>query len=463
MLGIAVPLTALLLSVLLVLLPPAGNVQAQPGDESAEEAVIGMYRYRLSQDVLPAGVEMAYDIADSADSFAANYVLLPPSDPRPAQALLAPLVSSGFVVRYGQVLRFEDGDTTRDLDYRVVLFRDAAGAAKALRDPSLATYIQKDDQLEPAAAPSLGEEAFRYRYIRPLEGSYRTDDLIIWRRGRLAFLVFGEVPPPTTPDASVPLQLARRADAFLARQPQPPTFGPSASYLPSAARRLDLLQQLATRLLPDGAFAPLETEGGAITVSNPFLQALAQGADALGGPRPVLDLLVTRERRITGLSQNFLPSEGAGPRPEVALGYEVYADSDGAGEAVRETGYEVGLHVYQQFDVVPSVASFEEIPPFLTLDTTSRLLKHTFENDGEPFDVVTMRWRRGAVGLFASVIVDAGADYKPLLRQAVEQLDATYVGNPLPGAAVSQPISPTLVPSPSARPPAQAPAQLPRR
>ena len=71
-----------------------------------------------------------------------------------------------------------------------------------------------------------------------------------------------------------------------------------------------------------------------------------------------------------------------------------------------------------------------DVTSFITVgDQTRTMTSRITLDDGSVADFTSVRWRRGAVELFADV-VNAGTENGALIRKAVESLDDAYTSQP---------------------------------
>lgn len=438
------PLQLLLAALLLLpLAAQAPAVRAQAVSESAEEATVFLQAYRFPDELLPAGYVHAYDVAWTNETEAFDDAINEPVDPRPASEILGQFEQAGRVVRLISLYTNPVTKDAADLWYNVVLFRDANGAAQALQSPGLAESVKANDRLTRVAPPGAGSglTVYKVEKLNPAGEVAGRNDLVLWQRGRVVFAL-AAVGGSAAVDALVPEAIASAGKAMpgLAALPPPPTaFTPAADYLPPVAKRFELLHSLQERLLPPEAFP--DFSGPEIdSHTNPELLNEASAAVApISDVASYRDVLVNRERRILGLGAEFkTPAERANPvasgSPAFTIGYHVYADPAGATEAVNAAPAEVALRLYQEQVSVPAPPVLGELSPPVKVGEQSRALRGSFQVDGLPVEITTVRWRRGAVELYSSALVAAGQDPTELLRRVVTQLDAAYVANPLPGS-----------------------------
>ena len=146
------------------------------------------------------------------------------------------------------------------------------------------------------------------------------------------------------------------------------------------------------------------------------------------------------ERRLLGVVKEFQSADRvaspAGSRfPSVSLGYHLYADAAGAAEALNAPLPELLLRLSEENDLVEArKLPLREIPPTGAPGEQARALSgHVKLDDGIEVEVLGLRWRRGAVELFAMTAVAPGVDAAALLRRVIELHDWAYVARPLPG------------------------------
>jgi hypothetical protein len=268
--------------------------------------------------------------------------------------------------------------------------------------------------------------------------------MIAWQRGRLVFTVsaFGA---PDTANAALPalVELAARAEIRIVSQPAlPENMPPTSPYLGTAAQRLELYKALADRQIPGDTFGAAQKSDGVSAIPNALFVLDSQIADpSLTNPRLVADRLLTSERRILGTNQQF----GAdGPKdgpvsttfPRVSVGYHLYADADGAREAMGASAAELSLRLNEEIYLLnePTKQVMSDTTSATSLGEQTRTLTgHVMVDDGTHILVTSIRWRRGAVELFADVAVVDGTDPGDLIQTATSQLDAVYTSRPLPG------------------------------
>ena len=80
----------------------------------------------------------------------------------------------------------------------------------------------------------------------------------------------------------------------------------------------------------------------------------------------------------------------------------------------------------------PTPTLQEVTPPLRLGEETRALVGWVRFDDGLAVELTTLRWRRGAVELYADAAVAAGADLGELLSRLAEQHDTAYAANPLP-------------------------------
>ena len=430
-------LRALLLSALVVLgltMQTAAVSLAQPVVEAnAETATLELLPYLLQESDLPGAYE-----SDATRGFTNEAQVFDYDDSRPIETLLAPMEAAGRVVVLRQFfVDFGDPDAA-EIRFSVARFRTAQGAALALQDPSLISLVMEDEVLEPVAErPALGNGSARYRTaLQDADGDLVIDRLV-WQRGPLVFVLLTQGAPEAVADLMLGIDaIALNADERYAALPPAGPITPAPAYMPSGPTRLALYQALRDRLLAaDALVGFLDAYYGVIP--NPILLLDAQEADEpIAGPEAMLARLEA-ERRVLGLVQVFEASEATavpeGSRfPTLAVGYHLYADAAGAAEALGASAEEVALRFYQEpgspFPALTEVAS-----PVALGEQTRAFTGRVRFGDGVEVDVMTLRWRRGAVELFADAMVAVDADPVPALVQIAEQLDAAYQADPLPG------------------------------
>jgi hypothetical protein len=363
--GRALPL--LLLAAICGLAAPLGSYvtrsasaqTAPPAEESAELAALVLQPYRIRADELPAGYFISYTSALTNEAQALEYGTVPPRDPRPAEALLGPLVASGRVVGLRQLVEHERDPAAVGFVFITTLFSASAGAAEALRDPSLSTFVQETDALVAIPAPPLGDGAAVFQIDRRGADDERRH-AVVWRRGRLAFLL-AATGDPAAVATSVPTTsaLAARIDARLAGLPPLADWlGAPPPYLPASAGRLELYKALVDRTLADDSSGPDFSSLGVATLGNPLLLNDVDTAEApVSDGRALYERIVGAERRLLGVVKEFQSADRvaspAGSRfPSVSLGYHLYADAAGAAEALNAPLPELLLRLSEENDLV---------------------------------------------------------------------------------------------------------------
>ena len=184
---------------------------------------------------------------------------------------------------------------------------------------------------------------------------------------------------------------------------------------------------------PNSGYQPLvDTIGNAELLNDGPRLAEAPISD----PAVLRERLLERERRILGIHKEYLPvPEAADPPdtrfPSLASGYHLYADADGAREALAASATEIALRMIEAIPV-PTPTLGEITPPLRLGEETRALTGRVRFDDGLEVEVTTLRWRRGSVELYADVAAAAGADLGELLVRLAQQHDAVYAANPLP-------------------------------
>ena len=120
----------------------------------------------------------------------------------------------------------------------------------------------------------------------------------------------------------------------------------------------------------------------------------------------------------------------------MSVGHHLYADVGGAREAVGASTAEISLRMNEEIYLLnePTKQVMTDTTSAMILGEQTRTLTgRVMHDDGTEVQVTSVRWRRGAVELFADVAVMAGTDPGDLIQKAVEQLDAAYTSRPLPG------------------------------
>ena len=458
---------AYLLASLAGLNPAVARAQSAD-EEGADEATLALQIYRVPDDALPPGWILDSMHAYTNEAQALEHAALVPPDPRPTEAVLQPLQESGRVLLLRQLFIQPEVDVADAVDVRfsVGLFRTAQGAAQAVQDPALMGFMPPYFDVAEQDAPSLGEAAAGVRLTEVDEEgevAFRAHQ-VIWHRGRVAFLLSLQGENADAVDAARGMghELAQQFDTWIAGRPALPTsVGAPPAYQPSTQERLRLYRALVDRLLPDESFPDLEPFG-IDTVTNAEMINDASLADApVNTPRAAYDRVVRSERRVLGVRRSWESSgERATPPetrfPELTVVYNLYADADGAREALSASVAELGLRAFEE--ISPTATGFQEIAPPIDLGEQTRAIRasHTFP-DGVEIDVYSVHWRRGAVELAAGLAVAAGSDPGELWSLA-RRHDAAYAANPL----LAPPAAP-IMPAGSSSAPAQAPVQVPGR
>jgi hypothetical protein len=250
---------------------------------------------------------------------------------------------------------------------------------------------------------------------------------------------------PDVANAALPTlaELATRAEVRIANQASLPIqLTPSFPYLGTPARRLEQYKLLADRQLPDDAFGAVMTTDGVEALSNSLFILDSQIADpSISEPRFLINQLLKREQRILGANKQF---DADGPEggpisttyPRVSVGHHLYANAAGAREAMEASAPELSLRLNEELYVLnePTRQVMNDTTSAMSLgDQTRTMTGQVLLDDGTEILVTSVRWRRGAVELFADVAVVAGTDPGDLIQKAVEQLDAAFTSRPLPG------------------------------
>lgn len=416
-------------------------------EESSEAATAGLFPLLMPDAEAPAGY--TFDFTRAFDNAAATleHLTVEPTDPRQPGEILGVYESAGRVVRLLQGLEPVDPDSAAGLRVNTILFRTPEGAARALQDPSLALFVTPLEQVTPMDAPALGEGSAGFRVdYRGTSGELEDRaNAVVWRQGRLAFSVLSYGTPEQA-DAAMPLvlELARKQQARVAALPTPPaTFGAPPAGMPAAQARVEWYRQLADRVLPDeAAGANLESQGVS-SISNAIMVLDARdAAPSLQDPMTVVDRLLAREHRVVGVSKSYQPVEGMSDPPDtrfpdISVGYHLYADAAGATEALAAPTDEIALRMSEEIAIGDSRdVQLADVAIATQVGDQMRALGGAFTTtDAEPITLalVSIRWRRGPVELFVDVAALPTIDMTALTAQLVEQLDATYAANPLPG------------------------------
>ena len=163
--------------------------------------------------------------------------------------------------------------------------------------------------------------------------------VLSWQRGRLVFSVVASGPPDEMVTALPMLvDLATRADTRIASQP--PGHDCQGAGTPSAAQRLARYKDLVPRLPDDEAFGEEMHSTGVSAIPNALIVLDSQIADARSTTRGSSRTgLHTVEKRLLGVSKRFEPEDSdakdpATTFPAVTVGYHLYADQNGAREAL---------------------------------------------------------------------------------------------------------------------------------
>jgi hypothetical protein len=437
---------------LATLAPLSTGVLAQPAtEESTEDATILLMPYLYAPSDVPAGYTLDETTAYPPEAQAFEAVMIPPPDSRPMGTILNMFTDTGRIIRLRQGFASDDEDAP-DLALVIAAFRDNQGAAGALTNPGLLEFVQPDAQVASLATPALpfavdGAAAFTIDQTLDVDAGPERTVMLAWQRGRLAFSVTATGEPDSiTPALLVNLaEMATRTDTRAASQPAlPAQFPMSPAFMATAQRRLELYQALADRLLPDDALgADYNTNQGVSAIPNALMVLDSTIAEApVNDPKFVKDRLLTSERHILGVSKRFQPAntdddDPATQFPAVAIGHHVYADADGAREAFGAPVSEMRLRINEEVYLLndPKRQPFSDATPTLSLGEQTRTMTARIKlDDGPSIDVTSVRWRRGAVELYANVAVVAGKDASALVRQVVEGLDAAYTKQPLPGS-----------------------------
>lgn len=422
---------------------------AQPAAEpSPEETTILLLPYLFPASEAPAGYGLTATTGYSSDAAAFDAVMLTPPDPRPMEEVLAFHTSVGRIVRLYQGFEHTDDADAPELAFVVAAFASPDGAATAPRDASRLLFFLPDATVTSIEAPALGtavDGAAGYVIDQPGDeesGPERTV-VLAWQRGRLVFsvLAFGA---PDAATAALPAlaELAARSETRIAGLPALPAELPGApSFMPPAERRLDLYKSLAERLPADDAFGADMATLGAQSISNALIvldspRAAAPASD----PRFVADRLLTSERRILGVGKQFDPADSDPDTPStlyptISVGYHLYADADGAREALGASPAEIALRVNEETYLLndPTRQAVADTTSVLSRGEQTRALTGWVTlDDGTEIELTTVRWRRGAVELYANVAGAVGEDVGDLLRAGVERLDGAYSSRPLP-------------------------------
>jgi hypothetical protein len=435
---------------LLAMLAPgsAGVVGAQPTrEESPEEATILLLPYLLPTDDVLTGYTLSTTLAYPNEAEAFESVMIPPPDPRGMEAIFSQFANAGRVVRLRQGFENLDDKNAPEIGFVIAAFRDPQAASRAVNDPRLLVAVLPDAQIAAFTAPTFGtgiDAVAAHTVDQTFDekiGAQRSM-LLVWQRGRL---VFTTVATGSTEVANGSLlnlvDLAARADTRIASLPAFPTeISPSPAYMPSAAQRLRAYQALADRLPVDDALGETVELFGVASIPNTLIVLDSRIADApVSDARFVKNRLMDDERRVLGIAQRFSgahpdPSVPASSYPGVAVGYHLYADAAGAQEAFMAPNAEMALRINEEIyllnDPTRQIVT-DEMSTTTIGDQTRMMTSHITLDDGTEVDFTTLRWRRGAVELFADVVNLAGTDNSALINKAVESLDAAYTSQPV--------------------------------
>jgi hypothetical protein len=436
-----------------VVVVTATPTRAQSAEESPEEATVLLLPYLLQPTDAPAGYTLTETTAYPSEAEAFEAVMVPPAHPRPMEALLTQLVNAGRIVRLRQGFENLDDPNAPAMSFAIAAFGTREQATSARNDPSTLLILQPDASVAAIATPPLsiavdnavdGVSAFLIdETFDEEEGPQRTG-LIAWQRGRLVFTVatFGS---PDVVGAALPAlaELVARAEVRISAQPAlPDQITPGPAYMATAARRLELYKLLADRQVPDDLFGAGLKPDGVEALPNALIVLDSLIADpSLRDPRLVADRLLRSERRILGANKQFdAVSQADDPDsatyPRVSVGHHLYADADGAREAMGASAAEISLRMNEEIYLLnePTKQVMADTTSAMSMgDQTRTLTGRVMLDDGTEVQVTSVRWRRGAVELFADVAVVAGTDPGDLIQKAVDQLDAAYTSRPLPG------------------------------
>ena len=156
----------------------------------------------------------------------------------------------------------------------------------------------------------------------------------------------------------------------------------------------------------------------------------------------VVDRLLAREHRVVGVAKSYQPVEGTSNPPntrfpDISIGYHRYADVAGATEALQATTDVIALRMSEEIAIGKSRdIQLADVAVATQMGEQAGALGGAFStSDAEPVAValVSIRWRRGPVELFVDVAALPTVDMTALTAQLVQQLDAAYLANPLPG------------------------------
>jgi hypothetical protein len=439
------------LSLFALLAPLTTSVLAQPSDEeSTEEATILLMPYLFRPADAPAGYVLSTTEAYPNEAEAFEAVMFPPPDPRGMDALLTMFTQSGRIVRLNQGFESDDDDSAPALAFKVAAFKDASSAGRALQDPGLLMFMAPGATVTAVTAPTFGTGIDAVA-AQTVDQTFDEDTgversvVLSWQRGRLVFSVVASGPPDEVATALPMLvDLATRADTRIASQPAfPATIARGPEYLPSTAQRLMRYKDLVPRLPDDEAFGEDMHSTGISAIPNALIVLDSQIADApVNDARFVQNRLHTTEKRLLGVSKRFEPADSdeddpATTFPAVTVGYHLYADQNGAREAVGSSAAEIALRMNEEVYILndPKQQAVTDTTSAMTVgDQTRTMTGRANLDDDTELQITTVRWRRGAVELFANVVVPAGTDSAPLVSKAVQSLDAALTSMPMAGS-----------------------------
>jgi len=435
-----------------VLTAPPASVQASPhaqdsGEENTERATVGLSGSLFTDKTTPPGYSLSTSVAYPNDAEAFDDVMIPPPDPRPMEDLFHHLDQSGRVLRLRQDMESDDDDSAPELRYAVILFDDAEHAAAGLKDPSVLDFVVPDAQVGSLSAPSLGDGSVGYTIdeTRDPDAGPERALLIAWRRGRVVYTA-SAITAPDAAEAAQPavLDLANRADKIAdADYRTPDRFRPpTPEYMPSPAMRLALYRAAAEALVDDDAMGDALASTGVNSIPNALLildvQRNVRGwNDMLAEQRQLQDV----EHHILGVSKEF-DQANADPKspisqyPSISVGYHVYADDDGAHQAVAQARpEEISLRMNEEITLLNDPAMqqvTDPVSPRPALPFEMRYLEgHTTLKDGSNLDLLTVRWHLGGVELFVDTAVPAGTDSRVLVNKGIRELGMAYKAHPI--------------------------------
>ena len=218
------------------------------------------------------------------------------------------------------------------------------------------------DTVTSREVPKLGEESVGFRNdFKVVEGQDPgRSNIVAWRRRRVVWVV-AAVGTPETSDAAIPMALDRpwytmpawRRSRRSRRSPRP-----GRPRCPTRRHGSTLYQGLNDRLLGGYPFVePSDTVGTSAIPNAMLLLDSRHVAGALADATALLRArLVDQEKHIVGISRDLRATEASstppGSRfPNAAFGYHLYADAEGAAEALRADVDEMRLRLSEEVAV----------------------------------------------------------------------------------------------------------------